>query len=46
MLVPDAKGFDDDGKEAGPLVLYVIGKPDGGGVEVAPVNGKVVALWA
>lgn len=43
VLVPDAKGFDDDGKEAGPLVLYVIVKPDGGGVEVAPVNGKVVS---
>lgn len=40
ILVPDVNGFDASGNEAGPLVLYVLGKPEGGGIEVAPVNGK------
>ena len=40
ILVPEVNGFDASGNEAGPLVLYVLGKPEGGGIEVAPVNGK------
>lgn len=40
LLVPSVNGYDANGKEAGPLVLYVLSKPESGGVEVAPVNGK------
>lgn len=40
VLVPDIKGYDAAGNESGPLVLYVVGKPEGGGVEMATVNGK------
>lgn len=40
VLVPGAKGYDKQGRENGPLVLYVLAKPADGGVEVVPVNGK------
>lgn len=40
LLVPSVNGYDASGKVAGPLVLYVLSKPESGGIEVAPVNGK------
>lgn len=38
ILVPDVNGYDENGKECGPLVLYVMTKGDT--LEVIPVNGK------
>ena len=40
LLVPSVNGYDASGKVAGPLVLYILSKPESGGIEVAPVNGK------
>ena len=40
LLVPCVNGYDASGKVAGPLVLYILSKPESGGIEVAPVNGK------
>lgn len=37
VLVPDIAG------EGGPLVLYVLGRSAAGGVDVAPVNGRIVS---
>ncbi len=43
VLVPGVEGYDASGAKGGPLVLYVVGKPESGGVEMAPVNGEVVS---
>ena len=39
LLLPDLQGVSDDGKSQVGLVLYVVSKPDAGGVEVVAVNG-------
>lgn len=44
ILVPDVKGYDGAGNEAGQLVLYVVGKGDS--LEVIPVNSKLQAGMA
>ena len=41
ILVPDIKGYDGAVQTDEPLVLYVVAKPSGGGIDVAPLNGKV-----
>lgn len=38
LLVPNVKGGASGSSPAGPLVLYVIGRIDGGGIEVMAVN--------
>jgi hypothetical protein len=41
ILVPSVKGYKDDGiTPAGSLVLYVVSRPDSGGVNVMAANGK------
>lgn len=42
ILVPGKPGYDSHGNESGSLVLYVIDRPSSGGIEVAPVNAKLV----
>lgn len=39
LLLPELQGMTDDGKAVSGLVLYVVSKPDAGGVEVVAVNG-------
>ncbi len=39
VLVPAVQGSAPAGTAAGPLVLYVIGRPQDGGIEVVPLNG-------
>ncbi|MCH5221179.1 MAG: DUF5309 family protein [Muribaculaceae bacterium] len=39
ILVPDVEGGSINGNPAGPLVLYVLSRPQDGGVEVIPLNG-------
>ena len=44
ILVPDVQGYDSDGVNyAGALVLYVVSKPDTGGLNVIAVNGKRIS---
>lgn len=38
LLVPDVKGGADDAAPAGPLVLYVLSRPESGGIEVKVIN--------
>lgn len=40
ILVPSQPGYDRNGKPSGALMLYVVDRPSGGGVEVAPVNAR------
>ena len=40
ILVPSQPGYDRNGKSSGALMLYVVDRPSGGGVEVAPVNAR------
>ena len=40
ILVPSQPGYDKNGKPSGALMLYVVDRPSGGGVEVAPVNAR------
>ena len=42
VLFPDVSGGTDGGRLAGPLVAYVIGRPQDGGVEVVPINGQMI----
>lgn len=41
ILVPSQPGYDSRGKECGHLMLYVMDRPTGGGIEVAPINARV-----
>ena len=41
ILVPDMPGFDSKGAESGALMLYVVDRPTGGGIEVAAINPRV-----
>ena len=42
VLVPEVQGYDSEGQNPeGPLVLYVVSRPDSGGIEVCPVNGQL-----
>ena len=40
ILVPSQPGYDRNGRPSGALMLYVVDRPSGGGVEVAPVNAR------
>lgn len=40
ILVPSQPGYDKNGRPSGALMLYVVDRPSGGGVEVAPVNAR------
>ncbi len=41
ILVPDVQGYDAEGVNySGALVLYVVSKPEAGGLNVIAVNGK------
>lgn len=41
VLVPSVQGSAATGATAGPLVLYVTGRPQDGGIEVVPLNGTL-----
>ncbi len=41
ILVPEHAGYDSKGNAAGALILYVVDRPAGGGIEVAPVNARI-----
>ncbi|MBQ9077607.1 MAG: DUF5309 family protein [Muribaculaceae bacterium] len=44
ILVPEVQGYDADGVNyAGALVLYVVSKPESGGLNVIAVNGKRIS---
>lgn len=44
ILVPEVNGYDEEGTNfSGALVLYVVSKVEGGGINVVAVNGKLVA---
>lgn len=45
ILVPEVSIGGSDGIAAGPLVLYVVSRPESGGIEVAPVDGQKLD-WA
>lgn len=40
ILVPSQPGYDRNGRPSGALMLYVVDRPSGGGVEIAPVNAR------
>ena len=40
ILVPSQPGYDRNGRPSGALMLYVVDRPSGGGVGVAPVNAR------
>lgn len=39
ILVPEVTGGTANGNPSGPLVLYVLSRPQDGGIEVIPLNG-------
>ena len=40
ILVPSQPGYDRNGRPSGALMLYVVDRPSGGGVEIAPVHAR------